>query len=975
MASLDQVVQQIRFGLEQLRVKNAHHEFEHLSRHYARILICSNILPATGPVSAGGDQARDFETFRTYLAQSPIADTAFAGRMADDPVAFACTIQRENVEAKIQDDVQTILASGTNVLSVHYFCVADVPVARRHQLQAWARENYSLELEIHDGQAIAENLAQKAVFWIAERFLAIPSDIYPRDLFPTNDEYELARKQWVETKVDVNSFSQLHEIKGLLRHATWDNDVKQDIPFWISHLQLFVNSSEVPSLARRARYEIAVATFRGLGTLVGHEQEVQQYFAIPPSVDALDELEDYTVLLIYCSSATGFGDAGFAWSDLCEWQKTIIERLETAIAERTFPSTQAQLFKLRGQAALHRIGAEGVTSGFDETVEWWSKALDLLPQAALFPLEQFADMLTIMCKLAGDRPRFGELTGRVDEALSNRVGGFAAAEKCRDRAFAHYESGRVLDAISEIHKAKLNWFAEETLDVFVLSLQVLARWYTELGLCLAGKYYGLTAASIALSSSRPDIKAGAWKALLAAADSEYTSGAWAGFLELTGLALHCHYSLSPDPGNILKHDELLANFFYGAVAVAVSERLWPELAGFVKARVDAWNLGQFFDEPLATARNNYGRMPQHELVAAMENELVGMPINDIGVNRRATWAAFGIEWSVEWQNDYRTTALAEQFIATFQILLAETARKDFCLPQMQAEIKFSLDSIAKPVVQPLPSREEFCWHVRWPEVGEHDDLDRVFLTVFSTAMTVLQNASFLPDQDITEMMNNLFENGLPGKTLVGQPYARLYRGILSESAFNHGRQVLAVPEMPIRCSPLKPHPNLPPITGPGPGYSLEESQQRIAWRYQRVSELLPQTLPRLQGSQEFQETVRRLREKGWKDWHVLGAILTSVVNFRAHQKYGHHASQEDFREFMETPERPDWPEVPLTQFTEEHLDLLRKLNMASVLKNWGLESHHPSLVPEVFERFLATRYGYWSDDVEHPDPFAIQQEA
>jgi hypothetical protein len=56
------------------------------------------------------------------------------------------------------------LASGTKILSVHYFCVADLAVAKRHQLQTWARDNHSLELEIHDGQAIAENLARKAVF-------------------------------------------------------------------------------------------------------------------------------------------------------------------------------------------------------------------------------------------------------------------------------------------------------------------------------------------------------------------------------------------------------------------------------------------------------------------------------------------------------------------------------------------------------------------------------------------------------------------------------------------------------------------------------------------------------------------------------------------------------------------------------------------------------------------------------------------
>lgn len=885
MASLDQIVQQIRFGLEQLRPKNAHHEFEHLCRHYARSLICSNILPATGPVSAGGDQGRDFETFRTYIAQSPIADTAFLGHVTNDPIAFACTMQSDNVERKIQADIQTIVASGTKVLSIHYFCVADVPVARRHQLQTWAREAHSVELDIHDGQAIAENLAKKEVFWIAVRFLAIPSEIYPRDLCPTNDAYESAREEWQRRSVEVNSFPQFHEIKGLLRHATWDKDAKQDIPFWINRLQLFVDSSEVWPLARRARYEIAVATLRGLGTLVGFEDEVRQYFSAPPSIDALDELEDFTVLLTYCTGATVFGHADFGWSDLRGWQSVLVERLEAAIAERTFPSTQAQLRKVRGLAALHKIGADGVTSGFDETVEWWSKALDLLPQAALFPLEQFADMLTITCKWAGDHPRYRELTGRVDEALSKRVGGFAAAEKCRDRALAHYESGRILEAITEIHKAKLNWFADETLDIFILSLQVLARWYTELGLCVAGKYYALTAASMALRSSRPEIKASAWKTLLEAGDSEYKGGAWAGFLELTKAALYCHHLFSPDAGNISKHDELEATLYHGAVTVAISERLWPELADFVKTRVDAWNLGEMFDELLTAARSTLGQMSRDELIASLEGQLVGMPINDVGVHRKVTWAAFGVEWSVEWLNDYHTTAMAEQFIATFQVVLVEIAGKDLCLPQTQIEIVFALDAVAEPDVQPLRA-EGFRWRLAWPKEGEHDDLDKVFLSVFATAITVLRNASFLPDGNVNGLMEDLFRNGIPGKALVGQPYSMLYRETLSEGSFNEGRRILALPEVPTRSTPLRPHPALSAVAGPGPGYSPEESRERIARRYQGVARLLPITLARLRGNEEFQRTVRRLREKGWRDWHITEALLTTVVNFRMNEKYG-----------------------------------------------------------------------------------------
>ncbi len=74
MSNLEQIKAQIRFGLSQLAETNSHHEFEHLCRHLARARICSNIIPATGPVSSGGDQGRDFETFKTYIPQNGIGN-------------------------------------------------------------------------------------------------------------------------------------------------------------------------------------------------------------------------------------------------------------------------------------------------------------------------------------------------------------------------------------------------------------------------------------------------------------------------------------------------------------------------------------------------------------------------------------------------------------------------------------------------------------------------------------------------------------------------------------------------------------------------------------------------------------------------------------------------------------------------------------------------------------------------------------
>src|SRR5260370_23934596 len=104
MATIDHVRAQIRFALDQLSARNGHHEFEHLCRHFARQRICGNILPATGPVSAGGDQGRDFETFRTYLAGSAIAQSSFVGPATAKPLAFCCSLQK-STRLKVEADV------------------------------------------------------------------------------------------------------------------------------------------------------------------------------------------------------------------------------------------------------------------------------------------------------------------------------------------------------------------------------------------------------------------------------------------------------------------------------------------------------------------------------------------------------------------------------------------------------------------------------------------------------------------------------------------------------------------------------------------------------------------------------------------------------------------------------------------------------------------------------------------------------
>jgi hypothetical protein len=54
VANVLEVRRQIEFHLDQLSVHNGHHAFEAIREQVVRTRFCSNVVPATGPVSAGG---------------------------------------------------------------------------------------------------------------------------------------------------------------------------------------------------------------------------------------------------------------------------------------------------------------------------------------------------------------------------------------------------------------------------------------------------------------------------------------------------------------------------------------------------------------------------------------------------------------------------------------------------------------------------------------------------------------------------------------------------------------------------------------------------------------------------------------------------------------------------------------------------------------------------------------------------------
>jgi hypothetical protein len=86
-----------------------------------------------------------------------------------------------------------------------------------------------------------------------------------------------------------------------------------------------------------------------------------------------------------------------------------------------------------------------------------------------------------------------------------------------------------------------------------------------------------------------------------------------------------------------------------------------------------------------------------------------------------------------------------------------------------------------------------------------------------------------------------------------------------------------------------------------------------------------------------------------------------------------HFSVEMFRElffeYINRLERETWTPVPMSEFTEKKFYMYHRTNMISTLRLLGLECRQATPDFEAIDHFLRVRYNYWTDNIEHTDPF------
>jgi hypothetical protein len=76
-----------------------------------------------------------------------------------------------------------------------------------------------------------------------------------------------------------------------------------------------------------------------------------------------------------------------------------------------------------------------------------------------------------------------------------------------------------------------------------------------------------------------------------------------------------------------------------------------------------------------------------------------------------------------------------------------------------------------------------------------------------------------------------------------------------------------------------------------------------------------------------------------------------------------------FKIYLYKPESELDLKIPISEFTEENIQMSLKVSMVSTLKLLGLECHQMTPDFDGIEHFLRYRCNFWDDDIEHDDSF------
>ncbi|WP_163511255.1 hypothetical protein [Fodinicola acaciae] len=1012
-----QLAQVIRLALSTLSADNAHHTFEHLCRQVAKRRVVSNVIPATGPVSAGGDQGRDFETFHTYLSEELPFAIGFAALATTDVLAFACTIQKDDLHAKFKADITAICGQGTHVDRIYIFATASVPPRLRHDLQEWTINEYGVALDVIDGSALADLLAEPDLYWIAGEYLHLPAEL--ASAAPAEGEtqspawYVGLRDYWQESSREPASVGDLFDLRRGLRHSVFPGPARSDLAGWLTLMTRLVERSASVEVRLHAIYEIVIACSRGAADLRPAEPLVRQF------IDEVQQSHDPTLLfnasllVQWCTMAAAMRHSDIPLNDVLGWIPLLRHHVDRLLEQDWGPNARAALLQVATHLAFHidyastkatatttlndiddmygslaeaiaqntldfALDPTGVVD-LDAGMQHLAELVDLLPDAPVYPVGEFGKIIDVLAPILRDHPLYRSVCDGLDRAVARLNGDAAVGDRCRRRAETLLNANRLLDALHEFQQAKINWFHGDTMRATLLTLAAIADIYATLGMYLAAKKYALAMATFASDSADLSDREFIPLALFAASQMDHLAGAWIASAELARCGNEAHFIWAPDAGNFSRYPYLEQATGFQITAALVAEQTRPE---FLPTIQDILEDTLFDISGLEKITPSSSRFRSEEEWTDWLPATQGAPFSDAGPRHTVTFHALGVRWTMHGRNEQDTVIALEDFASTLQILLVEFSALDLLLITQDVDIEIHTYQCEQPPAdvsrtQVIDNRRS--WRIYMP--AEHppgmSPLEQLRDIMVPLALQTVMAHSLLNRRQFNSLLASPIREQLFTSLAIGGPY-RTYALFPTKAAsppIEPQYRPLTNIERP---NPRAGAPQMKSRTGAGPGYSSDRAQQILIERYEHLSLAVQYTIPTLLSHSHVRDLFHDLRREGWKDWHLLNVIAGLTVSHRVRLRGGAPTAEmpsqtaEAWLTEALRAEQPNDPQLPPSQVTRGAMEQGIHFALVNCLHDWDLSGHQSTTAPAAVLQILAERYRFWDDDVLHRDPFLGQ---
>jgi hypothetical protein len=973
----EEAAKQISFALSELGADNAHHDFEHLCRHLTRRKVCPNIVPATGPVSAGGDQGADFETYK--VAAGAQALSAFFSKSVQDKWLFACSLEK-NYKKKIKSDLKAAKEFPEPVQQLVFFHNAPIPTSSRHKLKKDAIEEFGIELEIFDSKAIAEMLADRETVWIAQRYLSLPSElVLPQEDSAPDWFQEVIQKTYIEGEL---TSAQFFELRDAIRYATHRAELHSNLAELLGQVRLF-RSHPIEKISRKAVYEEFVASLRGLETTAGLESVIRQYLERANFLSDPAELEDSAVLATYALAAQHQGILDLPADELRQQEGRILARVSQLAAEATSPARKCPLLFVLGFLALNNYMTldfeseqeieAALQKSIDSAAKIWLRLMREAKDAPTFPIDRLARLLNDFLVLIAKSSAVDQLVKRVDALSEKRSGKMKVSENHRQRAQAFANNRQFLKALNELHEAhKASFAGGMTFEAVKICLQ-LAGIYEEMGLHFAAKYYGLAACYASLRLPDEDLRKLAYLGCAIAASADHATGGSLNFFLTAHMFAYVAIEYPMGGSEERKGFESARIDFYCILLTRASGLVAGDLQAFIIDRIlPAMGMSEAYEEskPMLDA---YFRDIQTatDLAKKATRQGIAPPFSDVGGMRRTAWRQLGIEWHLQWRTVYETDRQAQALAADLQILLAELATEDLSI--IPGKVSVTIEVHDKELeIEEVPDNTCVTRVIRLPQPGP-EPREGIAGYAFAVASTLVKTVSALPHKPFLELMEKHYKGGMSSRVTIYVANESLFEEFYDELIYGQIYSTAGSSGAGACDFVVDTWEGLEGPKGLHPLYSAKDSLRAVRQRYETLITLTKDTVRRLMESEQFRELIAELRKLGWKDWHILtgleGVRFNYILN-RAPRLISAVESHDNafLKEIRAKGTNEDVFKVPVSAFTLEEMKRNVHLSQLDTLRVLGLEMWQPTPNFSGMDSLL-TRFRYWEDDLPHEDPF------